>query len=71
MDYEKFQNINIISTHLLLLNSCVKTDDFELPEMLIPEIPAEGNITTIDAVKGHFNFNTNDIYTLQGHQYVF
>ena len=29
------------------------------------EIPAEGNITTIDAVKGHFNFNTNDIYTFR------
>ncbi len=49
----------------LLFFSCVKTDDFELPEIISPEVPAQGNITTIDAVKGHFNFSTNTIYTFR------
>ncbi|MCM4160586.1 hypothetical protein FHG64_10275 [Antarcticibacterium flavum] len=61
------KEFNIIPVILfaLLLSSCVKSDDFELPEMVTPELPAQGNITTIDAVKGHYNFNTNTIYTFR------
>lgn len=53
------------SVVLLTLISCVNTDDFELPTAAVPSIPAEGNVTTIDAVKGHFNFSTNTIYTFR------
>ncbi len=50
---------------LLVLTSCVKTDDFELPEMEISEVEIEGNLTTINAVKGNYNFETGQIYTFQ------
>lgn len=54
--------------HLIFLGvffSCVKTDDFELPTMEVVEIPIDGNLTTIAAVKGHYNFQTNEIYTFR------
>lgn len=44
-----------------LFFSCVKTDDFSLPELEIPEITPAGNIITIAAVKSQFNFQTRDI----------
>ena len=47
------------------LNSCVKTDDYELPEIGVSEISFDGNTTTIAAVKGHFDFESEDIYTFQ------
>ncbi len=50
---------------ILILGSCVKTDDFELPEAGNKEIIIEGNLTTIAAVKGHFNVGTNNIYTFR------
>ncbi|UJH90002.1 DUF5689 domain-containing protein [Antarcticibacterium sp. 1MA-6-2] len=57
--------IRILILIIISLSSCVKTDDFQLPEMTTPPVPAVGNITTIDAVKGHYNFNTNEIYTFR------
>ena len=48
------------------LSSCVKTDDFEMPKAEGGEVIMEGNSTTIAAVKGHYNFSTNDIYTFRG-----
>ena len=50
---------------LMILGSCVKTDDFALPAAGNKEISMEGNLTTIAAVKGHYNFQTNDIYTFR------
>lgn len=45
--------------------SCIKTDDYDLPDLNIPEITIEGNMTSIAAVKGNFNFSTEEIYTFQ------
>lgn len=58
------KNIRILSFLVfLLLFSCVKTDDFELPELETGEVEIEGNQTNIAAVKGNFNFSTEAIYT--------
>lgn len=46
-------------------NSCVKTDDFAVPETEAIETTFDGNITNIKAVKAHFNSETEDIYTFQ------
>ena len=50
---------------LLILISCVKTDDFEIPEMKFPEVEIDGNMTSISAVKGNFNSETGEIYTFR------
>lgn len=50
---------------VMLFLSCVKTDDFELPEAKVNEIVIEGNKTTIAAVKSHFNFESDQIYTFR------
>lgn len=50
---------------IMILFSCVKTDDFALPEAGNKEVIMEGNLTTIAAVKGHFNFQNNEIYTFR------
>ena len=60
----KFKNLLFVVA-VSSLNSCVKTDDFELPSNEISEISFDGNITTIAAVKGHFDFESEDIYTFQ------
>ncbi|MDX1543241.1 MAG: DUF5689 domain-containing protein [Christiangramia sp.] len=61
--------MKIFKTGILLIlltgNSCVKTDDFELPPMDATEVEIEGNLTSIDAVKGNYNFSTGQIYTFQ------
>ena len=49
----------------VLLYSCVKTDDYDIPEMDIPDINIEGNFTSILAVKGNFDPGTGEIYTFQ------
>ena len=46
----------------LICISCVKTDDFELPESKSKEISIAGDITGISAVKSNFNPETEDIY---------
>jgi len=46
----------------LLFTSCVKSDDFELPESKNKEVNIEGNITGISAVKTNFNPETEEIY---------
>lgn len=48
-----------------MIFSCVKTDDFEIPVMENPETIFEGNSTTIAAVKGHYNANSEEIYTFR------
>ncbi|MCM4155139.1 DUF5689 domain-containing protein [Gramella sp. AN32] len=50
---------------ILLMFSCVKTDDFAIPELVIQEDNFEGNLTTIASVKGNFNFETEEIYTFR------
>jgi hypothetical protein len=47
----------------LVFQACVKTDDFETPKLDIPEVLIDGHKTSIDAVKGNFNFQTEEIYT--------
>ena len=60
------KNIKILGLLVgFILMGCVKTDDFETPDLVIPEIEIEGNITNITAVKGNFNFETEAIYTFQ------
>ncbi|CAM4200781.1 DUF5689 domain-containing protein [Gillisia limnaea] len=60
-------NFNILLgvTAVLFLISCVKSDDYELPEIEVSEVSFDGNLTTIAAVKGHFDFESEDIYTFQ------
>lgn len=50
---------------ILTLTGCVKTDDFELPETEISEVEIDVDLTTIEAVKGNYNFETGQIYTFQ------
>ncbi|MCM8569492.1 DUF5689 domain-containing protein [Gramella jeungdoensis] len=56
---------NVILIIILILAGCVKTDDFGLPEIDPVQIEFEGNLTSIDAVKGNYNFETGEIYTFQ------
>ncbi|RKS55263.1 hypothetical protein BC962_0222 [Gillisia mitskevichiae] len=48
---------------VLFMNSCVKTDDFSVPESNITEDGFEGNLTSISGIKGNYNPTTGDIYT--------
>ncbi|MEO2063376.1 MAG: DUF5689 domain-containing protein [Christiangramia sp.] len=50
---------------LLLLNSCVTTDDYDLPDLTIIEPEFTGNLTSIKAVKGNFDLSTGDVYTFR------
>ena len=54
-----------ISLSLLFAISCVKTDDFEMPPLIETEIEITGSVTSISAVKGNYNFQTEQIYTFQ------
>ena len=45
------------------LISCVKTDDFEIPNVEIEDFSLNGNVTTIAAVKNLFDPENNEIYT--------
>ena len=49
----------IIST----LVSCVKTDDFEIPELISEEVEIDGDLTNIASIKGNFDLETGEIYT--------
>lgn len=48
---------------MFLMHSCIETDDFETPDIKIPEINIDGDLTSISAVKGNFNRGTGEIYT--------
>lgn len=61
MKYIKILSVLAISTII----GCVKTDDFELPDLEISEIEIEGDLTIIAAVKGNFNFETEAIYNFR------
>lgn len=50
---------------LITLNSCVKTDDFEVPQARENEPVIEGNVTNIATVKSHYNFQNNVIYNFR------
>ncbi|MBZ9632329.1 DUF5689 domain-containing protein [Salegentibacter sp. LM13S] len=58
------KNFNLIATILFIFSviSCVKTDDFQLPESKTEEMNIEGDITGISAVKSNFKPETEDIY---------
>lgn len=64
----KYVGILVASAFLF---SCVKTDDFELPQSNMREIILEGNLTSIAGIKGHFNQQTRDIYTFRDTDVVF
>jgi hypothetical protein len=57
-----FKLIVSVFLGIILHTSCVKTDDFQLPESKTKEINIEGNITGISAVKSNFNPETQEIY---------
>lgn len=50
---------------VLLMQACVKTDDFETPEAMGFEDDFIGNLTSIEAIKGNYNQSLGDIYTFQ------
>lgn len=49
----------------LFIFSCVKTDDFEIPQAGNNEPVIEGNLTTIATVKSHYDFQANVIYNFR------
>ena len=50
---------------ILLMDACVKTDDFEVPKTNEIEDDFEGNLTSISGIKGNYNPTTGVIYTFQ------
>jgi len=58
----------LLLSAILTLVSCVKIDDFELPKSDLPEGVFEENITSIAAVKGHYNISIDEIYTFRDTQ---
>ncbi|WP_010227464.1 DUF5689 domain-containing protein [Gillisia marina] len=50
---------------VLLIDACVKTDDFEVPTTNEVEDDFDGNFTSISAIKGNYNPTTATIYTFQ------
>ncbi|WP_026836726.1 DUF5689 domain-containing protein [Gillisia sp. JM1] len=52
-------------TIVLLLESCVKTDDFDVPITNEVVDTFNGNLTSISAIKGNYNPTTAEIYTFQ------
>ena len=55
----------IISLVLLWVFGCVGPDDYEVPNIDIPEMNVDGDLTSIAAVKGNFNLQTGEIHTFQ------
>ncbi|MUP45259.1 hypothetical protein E0K83_05810 [Gramella sp. BOM4] len=56
----------IIGVFILIVfgfSGCVQTDDFDLPEMKPVEINFDGELTSIEAVKGNFNVQTGQVFT--------
>lgn len=49
----------------LLVESCVKTDDFDVPITNEAVDTFNGNLTSISAIKGNYNPTTAEIYTFQ------
>ncbi|MCP9199440.1 DUF5689 domain-containing protein [Gramella sp. GC03-9] len=48
---------------VFVFTGCVQTDDFDLPEMRPVEIDFDGELTSIEAVKGNFNIQTGQVFT--------
>lgn len=60
-----FNNYLICILSLGCFISCVKTDDFDLPEFEDSDFNFDGETTTIASVKGHYNLEAEEIYTFQ------
>lgn len=58
---KKFYVTGIFAAFLVI--SCVKTDDFTLPEANSEEIIPDGEVTAISAIKSNFDEETEEIYT--------
>ncbi|WP_348688774.1 DUF5689 domain-containing protein, partial [Zunongwangia profunda] len=59
-----------LSLFILILISCVKTDDYEVPQSQLPEnVSTEGTKISLRAVKNSYNEETGEIYTFSGDQY--
>ncbi|WP_423738330.1 DUF5689 domain-containing protein [Christiangramia fulva] len=54
----------IIGLMPILLGGCV-SDEFETPELKNPSVEIDGNLTSIAAVKGNFDFSTGEIYNFE------
>lgn len=54
----------ILVSVVSMMTACV-SDEFETPELQTPSVEINGNMTSIDAVKGNFDFETGEIYTFQ------
>lgn len=59
------KGIWIVLLPVLFFISCVKTDDFEVPQARENEPLIEGNLTTIATVKSHFDLQANVIYNFR------
>ncbi|HKJ47841.1 MAG TPA: DUF5689 domain-containing protein, partial [Christiangramia sp.] len=59
------KNIMLVMMVAVMFNSCVKTDDYEIPDFTEPELNIDGDLTTIAAVKGNFYPATGEIYTFR------
>lgn len=57
--------IRILVVWLLgnLFGACIATDDYEIPNIDIPGVTMEGELTSIAAVKGNYKQETGDIIT--------
>ncbi|WP_255584646.1 DUF5689 domain-containing protein [Zunongwangia sp. SCSIO 43204] len=55
---------------ILVLISCVTTDDFNVPETQVPaNVSIEGTQISLRAVKNNYDEETGDIFTFSGDQY--
>ena len=52
----------LVIIFMVLFSSCVKTEDFQLPESETKDLDIEGDITGISAIKSNFNPETKEIY---------
>lgn len=65
-----FKMKKFLSLFILILISCVKTDDYEVPQSQLPEnVSTEGTKISLRAVKNSYNEETGEIYTFSGDQY--
>lgn len=58
------RNFLLIVLFSLSVIGCV-SDEFDNPDPEAPQVEIEGNLTSIAAVKGNFDFEAGDIYTFQ------
>ncbi|CAM4217082.1 DUF5689 domain-containing protein [Gillisia hiemivivida] len=61
----KYLKRTVLFITILALASCVKTDDFEIPQTNEAVDAFNGNLTSISAIKGNYNPTTAQIYNFQ------